>query len=227
MAKLADNRPAPRIHEWRARVPSSDEIDDWDTHGNGLLGMIYETVGLMLPQITKLSKATVSLEQIAYLIAAQEKLLKKILAVPGQAWSGDSAARECEAVHSISHSVLRRDLHFLSVSESYSELFEFTPSEFEVLSFEELLHPLDRPRFSEKIAALLEGRVPSCELVEWRATGSHRFVLIRDSIFAIGVNQAGAPAYIANISERVTDKRVATALAHAVEGDHWIVGRGK
>ena len=180
----------------------------------------------MLPSINIFCRSLGVFEELAgsvaqqkRLLAQQQHLLKRALTIRGGERIEPCAAYEFEGPASVRHSVLQRDLRFLSVSQSYSELFEFSQLEFESLSLNELLHPLDRPQFYKQVTPLLDGSVPSCELVEWRVTGSHRFVLSRDTIWAIGADQAGAPPpYIASVSERVTDKDVAGALARAMKG---------
>jgi PAS domain-containing protein len=221
MAELPNHSASTQILAFKESISSSEEIDEWGTNRNGLLASIYEAVGLMLPSIKTFSSAMTALEEIADSMAEQQCLLKEALAVRDNECLRPSAPHNCEQIESVRHSVLKHDLHFLSVSRSYSRLFEFSQSEFEKLSFTELVHPLDRARLRKYLTPLLRGKVSSCELVEWRATGSHGFVLSKDTMWAIGATQAGGPRYIASVSERVTEQEVAAVLSdranHSVE----------
>ena len=233
MVGIAKDDAAARLLSLKESMPSSSKIErwgnhhpieDWDMNSHTLMAAIYEAVGMILPSINIFCKSLGVFEELAgsvaqqeRLLAQQQRLLKRALTVGRGERIEPCAAHECEGLASVRHSVLQRDLRFLSVSQSYSELFDFSQSEFESLSLNELLHPLDRPRFYKQVTPLLDGSVPSCELVEWRVTGSHSFVLSRDTIWAIGADQAGAPPrYIASVSEKVTDKEVAEALAGAM-----------
>jgi PAS domain-containing protein len=213
MAEIPNIGASTLIQAFKESIPSSEEIDEWGTHRNSLLASIYEALGLMLPSINTFSNAMRALEEIADSMAEQQRFLKKTLTLRGNECLRPPAPHNCEHIESVRHSVLKHDLHFLSVSRSYSRLFEFSASEFEKLSLTELVHPLDRARFHKYLTPLLKGKVSSCELVEWRATGSHGFVLSKDTMWAIGATQAGGPRYIASVSERVTEQEVAAALS--------------
>jgi len=213
MAEIPNIGSSTLIQAFKKSIPSSEKIDEWGTHRNSLLASIYEAVGLMLPSINTFSNAMRVLEEIADSMEEQQRFLKKALTVRGNECLRPSAPNNCGHIESVRHSVLKHDLHFLSVSRSYSQLFEFSASEFEKLSLSELVHPLDRARFHKNLTPLLKGKILSCELVEWRATGSHGFVLSKDTMWAIGATQAGGPRYIASVSERVTEQEVAAALS--------------
>lgn len=185
-------------------LPSLKELDRFGT--KGMLALIHDAVGHLVTPIHSLPKAIPVLEQIADSLIQQQAFLKEVLTLRRDPVLERFAARKLEKAPSLSHSVLKRDLRFLSVSKSYCDLFEFSPGQFQGMVFNELLHPADISRFSKIAKLLLNGRVDSCELVEWRATGSRRFVLTKDTLWGIGTRQVQGPQYIATVSEKIADE---------------------
>ena len=204
---------ATTIRRFRAltdNLPSPEELDRLGT--NGMLALIHDAVGHLVAPIHDFPKALPILERVADTLIKQEVLLKKVLTVRKNPALECFAARRLEATPSLSHSVLKRDLRFVSVSKSYCHLFEFSSSQFQSMCFNELLYPADIPRFQKVIGLLLNGKVESCELVEWRATGSRRFVLTKDTLWGIGTRQVRGPQYITTVSEKIADQDEAAML---------------
>ncbi|HEY9158572.1 PAS domain-containing protein [Candidatus Binatus sp.] len=193
------------------KLPSSEELDRFGT--NGLLALIHDAIGHLVTPVHSLPKMMPIIQQAAHALIEQQALLKEVLTVrEGAIWERLGARKKLEGVPSLSHSVLKRDLRFVSVSKSYCDLFEFSPAQFRGMSLNQLLHPADIPRFSKIVKALLAGRVESCELVEWRATGSRRFVLTKDTLWGIGTGQVRGPQYITTVSEKIADQDEAAML---------------
>jgi hypothetical protein len=124
-------------------------------------------------------------------------------------------ANKLEGAPSLSHSVLDRNLCFVSVDKSYAHLFQFSPTHFYNMSLIEHLHPKDISRFKKVVKVLLKGSVSACELIQRRATGSGRFVLSKDTLWGIGSNGVCGPEYISTVSERIVGQNEAAML---VEG---------
>ncbi|MGO9683091.1 MAG: PAS domain-containing protein [Beijerinckiaceae bacterium] len=174
--------------------------------------MIHDAIAHLITPVDSLPKAMPVIQQAARALIEQQLLLKKVLGLPEGAIPERLGAPKPEEAFSLPHSVLKRDLHFASVSKSYCLLFEFSPADFQRMSFNELLHPADGPRFSRTIELLLKGQVESCEAVYWRVTGSHRFVLTKDTMWGIATSPARGPQYIATVSERIADQDDAARL---------------
>ena len=192
------------------KLPSSEELDRLGT--NGMLALIHDAIAHLITPVSNLPKVMPVLEQVADALIEQHLLLKKLLTVRKDPVLESFAVRKLEEVPSLSHSVLKRDLRFVSVSQSYCHLFEFSPAQFQSMSFNELLYPADIPRFYKIVGLLLKGKIESAELVEWRATGSRRFVLTKDTLRGIGTGQVRGPQYIATVSEKVADQDEAAML---------------
>ena len=192
------------------KLPSSEELDRLGT--NGMLALIHDAVGHLITPVHSLPKVMPVLEQVADALIEQQLLLKQILTLRKDPVLEHFAAHKLEEFPSLSHSVLKRDLRFVSVSESYCHLFQFSPVQFQRMSLEQLLHPADIPRFSKIAKLLLNGKIDSCELVEWRATGNRSFVLTKDTLWGIGRDQVRGPQYIATVSEQIADQDEAAML---------------
>lgn len=191
-------------------LPSPEELGEFST--KGLLALIHDAIGHLVTPVSKLPEVMPVIEQVAETLIQQQVLLKEMLAVGKDPVLGRLAAGKLERVPSLSHSVLKRDLRFVSVSESYCHLFEFSPAQFQGRSFNELLHPADMPRFSKIAKLLLAGTVESAELVERRATGTHHFVLTKDTLWGIRIAQFRRPQYIATVSEKLAGQDEAAML---------------
>ncbi|MGB8413906.1 MAG: PAS domain-containing protein [Candidatus Binatus sp.] len=194
-------------------LPSPEELDKIGT--KGLLALIHDAIGHLITPVNKLPGVMPVIEQVAETLIQQQVVLKEMLAARKDAGLDRFAARRLEEAPSLSHSVLKRDLRFVSVSESYCDLFEFSPTQFQSMSFNDLLHPADMPRFHKIVKLLLAGTVESAELVEWRATGTRRFVLTKDTLWGVRISQFGRPQYIATVSEKLASQDEA---AMPVEG---------
>lgn len=192
------------------QLPSSEELDRLGT--NGMLALIHDAIAHLITPVNNLPKVMPVLEQVADALIQQQVLLKELLTVRQDPVLERFAVRKLEEVPSLSHSVLKRDLRFVSVSESYSHLFEFSPIQFQSIALNNLIHPADIPRFSKIVKLLLAGRVESCELVQWRVTGNRRFVLTKDTLWGIGARQVRGPQYIATVSEKLADQDEAAML---------------
>ncbi len=185
------------------KLPSYEQLDQFGTMG--MLALIHDAIGHVVTPIHKLPEVIPILERMADALINQQGILEEVLAAQGHAVLEGFAARRFGGVSSLPHSVLKRDLRFVSVSESYCDLFGFSLAQLEGLSLNDLLHPADIRRFSKVVRPLLAGMAESCELVEWRATGSHRFVLTKDTLWGIGRCQGHRPQYIATVSEKLAD----------------------
>ena len=185
----------------RETLPSEQELVRFDT--NALLALLHDAVGHLITPVHSLPKTIPILQQIAGTLARQQLLLEEVLKVRRDGELMRFAARKPNAASSLSYSVLKRDLRFVSVSNSYCLLFNLKRTQFLQRSLGDLVHPTDVPRFSRIVRILLSGKAVSGELVEWRATGSGDFVLIKDTMWAIDTDQRGGPEYIVNVSERI------------------------
>ena len=185
----------------RETLPSDQELVRFDT--NALLALLHDAVGHLITPVHSLPKTIPILQEIAGTLARQQLLLEEVLKVRRDEESARFAAGKLNAAPSLSYSVLKRNLHFVSVSKPYCLLFNLTQDQFCQTSLGDLVHPTDLPRFSRIVKVLLSGKEVSGELVEWRATGNGDFVLIRDTMWAIDTDQRGGPEYILNVSERI------------------------
>ena len=192
------------------RLPSSKELDQFGT--NGMLALIHDAIGHLITPVSSLPKVMPVLQQVAEALLKQQAFLEEVLAVRRDAVLDDFAAGNVEGMFSLSHSVIGRDLRFVSASEPYCHLFEFSQSQLRSMSLDDLLRPADIPRFSKIVKPLLAGRVESCELVDWRATGSRRFVLTKDTFWAIGRRAARGPQFILTSSEKIAGQDEAPML---------------
>ena len=184
-------------------LPSAQQLEQFGT--NGLLALIYDAIGHLITPINRLPKALPLLDEIVVSLAEQQLTLKEMLVLQKGSALQRFAAGELKEIPSLSHSVVKRDLRFVSISESYARLFNFKPVQLKRMSLNELLHPDDVPRFHKEVRLLLNGKVSSCELIEWRATRNGRFVLSRDTLWAVGARPSRGPEYIATVSERILD----------------------
>jgi hypothetical protein len=190
-----------QILSTRETLPSDEELARFDT--NALLALLHDAVGHLITPVHSLPKTIPILQQIAGTLARQQLLLEEVLKLRRDEELARFAARKLNSAPSLSYSVLKRDLHFLSVSNSYCLLFNLKRGQFRQTSLGDLVHPTDIPRFSRIVRILLSGKEVSGELVEWRVTGSGGFVLIKDTMWAIDTDQPGGPEYIVNVSERI------------------------
>lgn len=182
-------------------LPSEGELARFDT--NALLALLHDAVGHLITPVHSLPKTIPILQQIAGTLARQQLLLEEVLKVRRDEELACFATRKFNAEPSLPYSVFKRDLHFVSVSNSYCLLFNLKRGQFRQASLGDLVHPKDVPRFSRIVRILLSGKETSRELVEWRVTGSGGFVLIKDRMWAIDTDQRGGPEYIVNVSERI------------------------
>jgi hypothetical protein len=187
----------------RCLLPSAEQLEEFGT--NGLLALIHDAIGHLVTPINRLPKALPLLNQIVVSLAAQQLILKEMLDLQKGFALDRFAAGELKEIPSLSHSVVKRDLRFVSVSQSYARLFHFKLIQLKSMSLNELLHPDDVPRFHKHVRLLLNGKARSCELIQWRATGNGRFVLSRDTLWAVGTGPSQGPEYIATVSERIPD----------------------
>ena len=195
----------------RAKIlPSPEALERFGTLN--MLALIHDAVGHLVSPILRLPEAITVLEQIAESLIVQQLLLKEVLTVREDAASVSFTARKREEIPPVSYSVVRRDLRFVSVSESYARMFRFSQAELRDRSFNELLRPSDIRRFSTVIRPLLKGKVGSCKLVEWRATGTGQFVLTKDTLWGIDTGQVRGPEYIATVSQKIDDRDEAAML---------------
>ena len=176
-----------------------------------MLALIHDAVGHLVRPIGGLKKTVPVLEQIANSLAEQQTLLKEMLSIQKNAALVRFVANRLKEVPPLSHAVLNRDLHFVSANKSYSRLFDFSEAQFQKKSLADLLHPGDIPRFRKIIRVLLNGG-GTCEVVEWRATGSGRYVLAKDTLWGIGSDRVRGPEYIATVSEKIADQDEAASL---------------
>jgi hypothetical protein len=203
LRESAESKGIVRNVKHRRLLPSAEQLEQFGT--NGLLALIHDAIGHLVTPINRLPKALPVLDQIVVALAAQELLLKEMLVLQKGSAVERFAAGELKEIPSLSHSVVKRDLRFVSISESYARLFHFKLFQLKTMSLNELLHPDDVPRFYKHVRLLLKGKVRSCELIEWRATGNGRFVLSRDTLWAVGAGPSQGPEYIATVSERIPD----------------------
>jgi PAS domain-containing protein len=176
-----------------------------------MLALIHDTVGHLVNPIGRLQKTVPVLEQIANSLAEQQTLLKEMLSIQKNAALVQFVSDRLKEVPSLSHAVLNRDLQFVSANKSYSRLFDFSEAELQKMSLGDLLHPGDIPRFRKITRVLLNG-VGTCEVVEWRVTGSGQYVLAKDTLWGIGSDRVRGPEYIATVSEKITDQGEAARL---------------
>ncbi|HEY6298902.1 MAG TPA: PAS domain-containing protein [Candidatus Binatus sp.] len=194
-------------------LPSAQQLELFGT--NGMLALIHDAIGHLITPVHSLPAVLPALMQIVSSLVDQQTVLKEMLSIQKDAVLVRFVANRLEGMPSLSHSVLDRDLRFVSVNKSYQRLFEFSPAQFHKRPLNELVHSEDIPRFNKVIRLLLSGGGHACELIEWRATGSGRFVLTKDSFWGIGSNRVRGPEYISTVSERLTDEDEASTL---VEG---------
>jgi PAS domain-containing protein len=190
-------------------LPSQEALERFGTYN--MLSLIHDAVGHLVNPIGRLQKTVPVLEQIANSLAEQQKLLKEMLSVQKNAALVRFVADRLKEVPPLSHAVLNRDLRFVSANKSYARLFDFSEAQFQKMSLGDLLHPGDIPRFRRIIRVLLNG-AGTCEVVEWRVTGSGRYVLAKDTLWGIGSDHARGPEYIATVSEKIADQDEAERL---------------
>lgn len=203
-----------QIARERAEIlPSPEKLEQFGTLN--MLALIHDAICHLVTPVNRLPKVQPALDRIVNSLTEQEALLRKILNIQKDAALMRFVAHKLEGVPSLSHSVLNRDLRFVSVNRSYAHLFEFSPTRLRGMSLNELVHTKDIPRFNKITKVLLRGTVSTCELIGWRATGSGRFVLTKDTLWGIGSDRVGCPEYISTVSEKISDEDEAAML---VEG---------
>ena len=190
-------------------LPSPEALERFGTYN--MLALIHDAVGHLVSPIGGLKKTVPVLEQIANSLAEQQTLLKEMLSIQKNAALVRFVANRLKEAPPLSHAVLNRDLHFVSANKSYSRLFDFSEAQFQKKSLADLLHPGDIPRFRKIIRVLLNGG-GTCEVVEWRVTGSGHYVLAKDTLWGIGSHRIGGPEYIATVSEKIADQDEAARL---------------
>jgi PAS domain-containing protein len=116
------------------------------------------------------------------------------------------ATDKLDSVSSLSHSVLNRRLRFVSANESYEHMFAYSCTQLKGLALLEVVHASDVPHLSKVTKLLLKGTIASCEVIEWRATGTGRFVLTRDTLWGIGSSGVRGPDFISMVSEKVVEQ---------------------
>jgi PAS domain-containing protein len=194
-------------------LPSPDALERFGTYN--MLALIHDAVGHLVNPIGQLKKTVPVLERIANSLAEQQTLLKEILGIQKNTALVRFVANRLNAVPPLSHAVLNRDLRFLSANKPYSRLFDLSEDQFRKMSFGDLLHPSDVSRF-RKIAKLLLNGIGTCELVEWRVTGSGQYVLTKDTMWGIGSARVRGPEYIATVSEKIAGQEEAALLVERV-----------
>ena len=190
-------------------LPSPEALERFGTYN--MLSLIHDAVGHLVNPIGRLQKTVPVLEQIANSLAEQQTLLKEMLSVQKNAALVRFVADRLREVPPLAHAVLNRDLRFVSANKSYSRLFDFSEAQFQKMSLGDLLHPGDIPRFRKIIRILLNG-AGTCEVVEWRVTGSGHYVLAKDTLWGIGSDGVRGPEYIATVSEKIADQDEAASL---------------
>lgn len=191
-------------------LPSTEALERFGACN--MLALIHDAVGHLVSPIGRLQKTVPVLEQIANSLAEQQTLLKEMLSIQKNAALMQFVASELEEVPQLSQAVLSRDMNFVSANKSYSRLFDFSEAQFQKMSLADLVHPGDIPRFREIINALSNG-VGTCEVVEWRVTGSGQYVLAKDTLWGIGLDPDRGPEFIATVSEKIADQDDAANLA--------------
>jgi len=190
-------------------LPSQEALERFGTYN--MLALIHDAVGHLVSPIGRLQETVPVLEQIANSLAEQQTLLKEMLSIQKNATLVRFVASRLKEVPPLSHAVLTRDLRFVSANKSYSRLFDFSEVQFQKMSLADLLHPGDVSRFRKITRALLNG-VGTCEVVEWRVTGSGHYVLAKDTLWGIGSDPVRGPEYIATVSEKIADQDEAANL---------------
>jgi hypothetical protein len=99
------------------RLPSSKELDRFGT--NGMLALIHDAIGHLITQVSSVPKVMPVLQQVAEALLKQQAFLEEVLAVRRDAVLDHFAAGKVEEMFSLSHSVIGRDLRFVSASEPY------------------------------------------------------------------------------------------------------------
>jgi PAS domain-containing protein len=191
-------------------LPSAEALERFGSYN--MLALIHDAVGHLVSPIGRLQKTVPVLEQIANSLAEQQALLKEMLSIQKNAGFVRFLANRLEEVPQLSHAVLSCDMNFVSANESYSRLFDFSEAQFQKMSLAELVHPGDIPRFREIIGVLSNG-VGTCEVVEWRVTGSGQYILAKDTLWGIGLDRDRGPEYIATVSEKIADQDDVAKLA--------------
>jgi PAS domain-containing protein len=190
-------------------LPSPEALERFGTYN--MLALIHDAVAHLVSPIGGLQKTVPVLEQIANSLAEQQTLLKEMLSIQKNAALVRFVTNRLKEVPPLSHAVLTRDMHFVSANKSYSRLFDFSEAQFQKMSLADLVHPGDIPRFRKIIRVLLNG-VGTCEVVEWRVTGSGHYVLAKDTLWGIGSDRVRGPQYIATVSEKIADQDEAASL---------------
>jgi PAS domain-containing protein len=195
-------------------LPSPEALEKFGTYN--MLALIHDAVGHLVSPIGRLQKTVPVLEQIANSLAEQQTLLKEMLSIQKNAALVRFVGNRLKEAPPLSHAVLSRDMHFVSANKSYSRLFDFSEAQFQKMSLADLVHPGDIPRFRKIIRVLLSG-VGTCEVVEWRVTGSGQYVLAKDTLWAIGSDRVHGPEYIATVSEKIADQDEAARLVECAK----------
>jgi PAS domain-containing protein len=195
-------------------LPTPEALERFGTYN--MLALIHDAVGHLVSPIGRLQKTVPVLEQIANSLLEQQTLLKEMLSVQKNAALVYFVANRLREVPPLPHAVLNRDLYFVSANESYSRLFNYSEAQLKKMSIDNLLHPGDLPRFRKIIRVLLSG-IGTCEVVEWRVTGSGHYVLAKDTLWGIGSDGVRGPEYIATVSEKIADQDEAAKLVECAK----------
>ena len=203
-------------------LPSTEALERYGTYS--MLALIHDAVGHLVSPIGRLQKTVPVLEQIANSLTEQQTLLKEMLSIQKDAALMRFVGDRLKAIPSLSHAVLNRDLGFVSANKSYSRLFEFSEAQFQKKSLTDFLHPQEIPRFHKITKALLNGYA-TCELIQWRATGTGHYLLAKDTLWGIGSGRVGGPEYIATVSEKITDQSEAATLVECARSRNRVRSR--
>ena len=190
-------------------LPSPEALERFGTYN--MLALIHDAVGHLVNPIGRLQKTVPVLERIADSLAEQQTLLKEMLSLQKNDALVRFVSDRLKEAPSLSHAVLSRDLRFVSANKSYSRLFAFSEAELQKMSIGDLLHADDISRFRKIIRVLLNGG-GTCEVVEWRVTGSGQYVLAKDTLWGIGSDRVHGPEYFATVSEKIVDQSDAARL---------------
>jgi len=209
-----------RVARENAKIlPSPEALERFGTYN--LLALIHDAVGHLVSPIGRLQKTVPVLEQIANSLAEQQTLLKEMLSIQKDTALVRFVSNRLKEVPSLSHAVLTRDLRFVSANKSYSRLFDFSEAELKKMSIGDLVHPNDISRFHKITRVLLNG-AGTCEVVEWRVTGSGQHVLAKDTLWGIGSDRIRGPEYIATVSEKIVDQGEAARLVESARSRNHV-----
>ena len=185
-------------------LPSPEALERFGTYN--MLALIHDSICHLVPPVGQLAKVLPALEQIVNSLAEQQATLTEILSIQKDSALARKATDKFDGVFSLSHSVLDRRLRFVSANESYEHMFAFSCTQLKGLALLEVVHASDVPHLSKVTKLLLKGTIAACEVIEWRATGTGRFVLTRDTLWGIGTSGVRGPEFISMVSEKVVEQ---------------------